>query len=384
MKILHLYSDWKWTGPAEPALNLCTTLNKRGHDITFACGKADDNLMLSKKAQSVEKYAIERGLVPITRFHLTKHFRFFKAISDFRMLTEFIKNEKFDIVHVHRNYDHLVGGIAARNAKKNLPIVRTSHYGITLKKGFRNKICLSRLTDKLITVSEQARQADIRNYNLPEEKVVKVDAAIDCQSFRPGSSSIVCREKLGIKNDDIVVGIIARIQTHRRFNELLKAMKIASQKDPRLRLLVIGRGTKQKQLLTDPTRTLGLNDVVIHAGYRREDYVDTVSCMDIDVFLVPGSDGSCRAVREVMAMGKPVIAANRGMLPEIVDNNITGLVIEDTPENLAEAILKLSRDENLRKKLAKASLKKALEKFSLDTMATQIEKVYEELLNNTR
>ncbi|MCP4267668.1 MAG: glycosyltransferase family 4 protein, partial [Candidatus Brocadiaceae bacterium] len=89
-------------------------------------------------------------------------------------------------------------------------------------------------------------------------------------------------------------------------------------------------------------------------------------------------------VREVMAMGKPVIAANRGMLPEIVDNNITGLVIEDTPENLAEAILKLSRNENLRKKLAKASLRKALEKFSLDTMATQIEKVYEELLNNTR
>ncbi|MCP4266066.1 MAG: glycosyltransferase family 4 protein, partial [Candidatus Brocadiaceae bacterium] len=278
MKILHLYSDWKWTGPAEPALNLCTTLNKRGHDITFACCKADDNLMLSKKAQSVEKYAIERGLVPITRFHLTKHFRFFKAISDFRMLTEFIKNEKFDIVHVHRNYDHLVGGIAARNAKKTLPIVRTSHYGVTLKKGFRNKICLSRLTDKLITVSEQARQADIKNYNLPEEKVVKIDAAIDCQSFRPGNSNIKKKKKLGIKNDDIVVGIIARIQTHRRFDELLKAMKIASQEDHRLRLLVIGRGTKQKQLLTDPTRTLGLNDVVIHAGYRREDYVDTVSC----------------------------------------------------------------------------------------------------------
>ena len=180
------------------------------------------------------------------------------------------------------------------------------------------------------------------------------------------------------------MGIIARIQPHRRFNELLRAIKIASQKGPRLKLLVIGRGTKQKQLLTDPTREMGLEDVVIHPGYRINDYVDVVSCMDIDVFLVPGSDGSCRAVREVMAMGIPVIAANRGMLPEIVDNDITGLVIEDTPENLAEAILKLSRDDNLRRKLSEASLNKALEKFSLETMAVQVEKVYEKLLSGRK
>jgi glycosyltransferase involved in cell wall biosynthesis len=382
MKILHLYSDWKWTGPAEPALSLCSTLKKRGHDITFACGKKDESLSFEVEPESVERYASERGLVPITRFNLTKHFRLFKAIDDVRMLTEFINSETFDLIHVHRNYDHLVGGIAASFSKKSLPIVRTSHDGVALKKGFRNKLCLSRLTDKLITVSEQARQADINNYNLTEDKVVKIDAAIDCQRFSPGTSNNGIREKLGIKDDDIVVGIIARIQPHRRFNELLQAMKIASQEDPRLRLLVIGRGTKQKQLLTDPTRTMGLEDVVIHTGYRIEDYVDTISCMDIDVFLVPGSDGSCRAVREIMAMEKPVIAANRGMLPEIVDNNITGLVVDDTPENLAEAILKLARDENLRKKLAEGSLNKAREKFSLENMAIQVEKVYEELLGS--
>ena len=35
MKILHLFSDWKWTGPAEPVLNLCKELEKRGHDVTL-------------------------------------------------------------------------------------------------------------------------------------------------------------------------------------------------------------------------------------------------------------------------------------------------------------------------------------------------------------
>jgi len=82
-----------------------------------------------------------------------------------------------------------------------------------------------------------------------------------------------------------------------------------------------------------------------------------------------------------MAMGIPVIAANRGMLPEIVDNNVNGLVVNDTPENLADAILKLAQDENLRKKMAEASLNKAVEKFSLEALATQVERVYEEILN---
>ncbi len=79
-------------------------------------------------------------------------------------------------------------------------------------------------------------------------------------------------------------------------------------------------------------------------------------------------------------MGKPVIAADRGMLSTIVDHNITGLVIDYTPVNLAEAILKLSKDSVLRNEMADASLKKARYTFSQESMAEKVEKVYEELL----
>jgi glycosyltransferase involved in cell wall biosynthesis len=126
---------------------------------------------------------------------------------------------------------------------------------------------------------------------------------------------------------------------------------------------------------------MGLSDAIVHTGYRTGDYVDVVSCMDFNVFLVPGSDGSCRAVREVMAMKIPVIAANRGMLPEIVDHNTTGLVIEDTAENLAKAFVTFAKDEPLRQRFAEASLKKAQDLFSLESMAKRVEKVYEGLLS---
>lgn len=381
MKILHLFSDWKWTGPAEPALNLCVELKKRGHDVTLACGKAMDDYPFPPDSESVEKSTYERGLVPVTRFHLSKHFSLFKYISDIKNLSVFMKEEAYDIVHVHRNQDHLVGGMAARRTGMRLPVVRTNHDGVALKKTLRNRKCITRLTDQLIEVSEEARVADMKNFGLSEDKTIMINASIDCHRFNPGDGPLTHRQKFGMKEDDIVVGIIARIQTHRRFHILLQAIKIASKEVPRLKLLVIGRGTKEKQLLTEPTRTMGLEDIVVHTGYRTGDYVETVSCMDFNIFLMPGTDGSCRAVREVMAMGKPVIAADRGMLSTIVDNNVTGFVIDDTPENLAAATVKLANDIELRKRMADASLKKAQDVFSQESMTEKVERVYEELLS---
>ncbi|MHC4308209.1 MAG: glycosyltransferase family 4 protein, partial [Planctomycetota bacterium] len=326
------------------------------------------------------KYAYERDMVPVTRFNLSKHFSFFKYISDIKNLSVLMKEEAYDIVHVHRNQDHLVGGMAARRTGRSLPIVRTNHDGVALKKNMRNKKCLTRLTDKLIEVSEEARVADMSNFGLSVDKTIMINASIDCHRFNPGSGPLTHRKMFGMKDEDIVVGIIARIQTHRRFHILLQAIKIASEEVPKLKLLVIGRGTKEKQLLTEPAKTMGLGDVVIHPGYRTGDYVEAVSCMDFNIFLMPGTDGSCRAVREVMAMGKPVIAADRGMLSSIVDDNITGFVLEDTPENLAKATVMLANDIELRKKMADASLKKAQDVFSQESMAEKVEKVYESLL----
>ncbi len=82
-----------------------------------------------------------------------------------------------------------------------------------------------------------------------------------------------------------------------------------------------------------------------------------------------------------MAMGKPVIAADRGMLSSIVDDNSTGFVIDDTPENMATTTVRLANDNELRKKMADASLKKAQDVFSQKSMAEKVEKVYEGLLS---
>jgi glycosyltransferase involved in cell wall biosynthesis len=116
------------------------------------------------------------------------------------------------------------------------------------------------------------------------------------------------------------------------------------------------------------------------AGYRTDDYLDTLACMDLFVFLMPGSDGTARALREAMAMGKAVVVANRGMLPELVDDGVTGLVVQDTPEGLSRAVLKLLRDPGLRDALGKAAYEKAHREFRLDLQAEAVEQFYQQMV----
>ena len=124
---------------------------------------------------------------------------------------------------------------------------------------------------------------------------------------------------------------------------------------------------------------MGLKDHVIFTGYQLHEYPEVLATLDMKVFLVPGSDGSCRAVREAMAMGKPVIVARRGMLPEIVEDGVSGVVVEDSPENLADAIVSLVRDVPLRKKMGEAAMRRMQDEFNLEMQSVMIEEVYKEL-----
>ena len=112
---------------------------------------------------------------------------------------------------------------------------------------------------------------------------------------------------------------------------------------PELLLVLVGRGTHFEEVAKEPIEELGISKRVVTAGYRREDYPGVLACFDMKVFLVPGTDGSCRAVREAMASSIPIIAARRGMLPELVEEG-TGVVIDDTVEGLSEAILRMASD----------------------------------------
>jgi glycosyltransferase involved in cell wall biosynthesis len=81
-----------------------------------------------------------------------------------------------------------------------------------------------------------------------------------------------------------------------------------------------------------------------------------------------------------MAMGKPVIVANRGMLPELVEDGVSGLVVNDTSEELARAALRLLHHPEMREALGKAAYQKAQQDFQLDRQAEAVERFYQQMM----
>jgi glycosyltransferase involved in cell wall biosynthesis len=82
-----------------------------------------------------------------------------------------------------------------------------------------------------------------------------------------------------------------------------------------------------------------------------------------------------------MAMGKPAVVANRGMLPELVDDGVTGFVVEDRPEAYVQATLPLLRDADLRRKMGDAAREKAHRDFRLDRQGEEVERFYERMIS---
>jgi glycosyltransferase involved in cell wall biosynthesis len=379
MKILHLFSNTKMTGPAEPAINLCASLKGHGYDVMFACCTAKAN------SKSVEVTAATRGLNPITRFKLNKHLNLRDNMYDLRRLPRFLEECRANIVHAHLDNDHLIGGRSSRKASRDILVVRSSYSGEGIKPTLRNQYLMGRLTDGLIVASESARASAIEDFGFPEDRIWVIPGAIDTSRFDSSKVTEDFRPRFGLKRDDFVVGVVARIQPHRRFDALLEAMKKVSKTDPSAKLVIIGRGTRMRQVAIEPVERMRLGGCVSFPGYQvGDDYVNTLGCFDVLIYLMPGTDGTCRTVREAMAMGKPVIAARRGMLSEIVDHAVNGLVVEDSPDTLAGAISYLARNPEIVASMSKQAARKAHQKFRLDTQARSVGWVYERLSNMGR
>jgi len=379
LRVLHLFSNKKLTGPAEPAVNLCATLRRMGLDTSFACCTVSGH-----QAPAVANCAREKGLEPVTDFALTKHLSPMWNLHDLFKLPGFIEREKYDIVHAHLKNDHLVGGMAARKARRGVKVIRSAYNYEGLPRSLRGRYMLKYLTDALIVAAEGSKAAVIDRYGFPEDKIWVVPGAVDSARFDPSRKLHDMRRRFGLESSDFVIGLVARIQRHRRFDVLLKAMKMVSRANPCVKLLIVGRSSKMGRVAVEPVSRMGLEHCVKFAGYHRgDDYVATLKCFDAKIFLVPGSDGTCRAVREAMAMGKPIIAAKRGMLPEIVDHEVNGLVIEDTPEGIAEAILHLSGNRSETMKMGLEASKNARAMYGLEVQAVSVAKIYEDILRTS-
>ena len=197
------------------------------------------------------------------------------------------------------------------------------------------------------------------------------------ERFSPGAAAPSVRAALGLLPRHRVVGVVARVQRHRRFDLLLEAMALLAARDPEARLLVVGRGTHMQEVLALPAQRLGIRERVVFAGYRDEDYPEVLRSCDVFTFPVPGSDGSCRALLEAAASGLPAVATARGALPEIVVSEDTGLIVEERAAAFAAAWETLLGDGMRRAAMGISARRRAEACFGPERLASEVARLYE-------
>jgi len=379
MKVLHLFSNTKWTGPAEPVVNLCRALQARGMDVTLACGR----VRTPPVEPTVADRARDAGVNVISDLWLRKHASLRRNYLDSLRLRTYVRQQRFDLIHTHMKNDHLVAALAARRSEVFPPVLRSSYEGDGLRPDLRNRILLKRYTKGLVTCSRKARHNDIANFRLPEERVWTAYGAVDTDQFSPERDLPDFRARFRLSSDHFIVGIVARIQTRRKFGLLLEAVARATTELSNLRVMIIGRGTRMAEVVVEPAKRLRLERYVIFPGYLRgEEFLAALKCLDAKIYLYPGTDGTCRALLQAMAFGKPCIVSNRGVLPEIVIDGHNGFVVEDDPSAFSDAILKLARDSRRRVALGVNAKNKSVADFSLQTQAAHIESIYSKLVHS--
>ena len=375
LRVLHLFSNYKWTGPAEPAHALAAGLAERGVGIVFrSSGYTKGNA----RNHVAERGALH-GLAPVTDLDLSKHRKPWRAWRDAKRLRAVLAAERFDLVHCHLANDTRIALAALREGA--LPLVR-SVYETEPERIPRSDLAAFPRARRVFVFSRGVERA-LAARGIPGERLVALEATVDLARFRPGDGTAK-RRALGLGPDDFVAGIVARVQPQRRFDLLLDAAERAARECPRFKLVVIGRGSKLDATAREPARKRGLLDRVgFFPGYfEGADYVDVLRALDVKLFLVPGTDGTARAVREALACGLPVLTTRRGALPELVRDGVTGRVLDETPEAFAEALVALSREPEARRRMGEAARKDAEARFSLarqvETVAASYRAVLEE------
>lgn len=371
--MLHLFSNYKWTGPAEPAHALATGLHARGLEVVFR----SSGYTKGDARNHVAERGAARGLAPVTDLDLSKHRKPWRDWRDARRLRALLGRERFDLVHCHLANDARI----ARRALRGLatPLVRTV-YDTEPERIPSSEWDAIREAGRVFVFARGVERA-LADTGVAPGRIVHLEATVDLERFTPGDGS-VRRRALGFADGDFVAGIVARVQPQRRFDLLLDAAEIVARTHPRFRLVVIGRGSKLEAVAREPARQRGLLDrVVFFPGYfEGADYVDVLRALDVKLFLVPGTDGSARAVREALACGVPVVCTRRGILPELVRDGVTGRVLDETPAAFAGALATLMNEPEARRRLGEAARKDAEARFSLARQVETVAESYRALL----
>lgn len=377
MQILHFCPLPLYSGLEQYALLMARQQQALGHDVTFVTLK---NSALEKECESV---GIKTILVdfPATTGTLTPARQYQAILANYPEL---------DVIHLHTSRDIPRLGLAMQfvkwkfrltNRKWRRPkIIQQNHIWMSHSKRDPIHWLTYRQLDEVWGSSEPAKKDLIRYLPVPESRIHIVKYGRDLSVRQSFLSRKDARNELGLPEDAVVLGAIARIDQGKGVWELIEGAVQVMKSEPRLHLVIIGGPT-----MSDPQSIVFSEKVEnyvaslspeiasrIHLTGAIRDAARLLKAMDIYA-QVSYKETFSLALLDAQLAGLPVLGTNSGGTPEVVREGKTGWLCE--PENassLAGALTRALQDHDHWQSFGETAQKRVEREFNLETVIQTI------------
>ena len=291
----------------------------------------------------------------------------------------FLRSTGTHIVQTH-NWGTVLEGILAAKLARVPAVIHAERGTIEGKK--RNVVLQNFLwnyANQVLAVSNAHRQRIVDVVGFPFEKIRPIYNGVDSAVFFPRSEEkLVIRKKLGLNPEDICIGTVGSLRSVKNQALLLTACKKNLPHAPNMQIVLAGDGPLKKDLVAK-AQALGL-DKNVHFVGARNDIPEVLNAFDI--FVLPSlREGMPNAVLEAMSCGVPVIATSVGGVPEVIEDNKSGILVPSQDEEALEAALAdLIREVGKRRRLGTAGRRRVLAHFSLEKMVQEYHALYQSLV----
>lgn len=289
----------------------------------------------------------------------------------------YVKEHRINVVHCHQYTPYVYGVLAAIGLPAK--VIFTEHGRFYPDSGsWKRKLinpCLSLFTKHITSISKATLEALVEHENFRRgaiKVIYNAIADIEDKLLLDDSSSL--KRSLNIPEDALVFGTIARLDPIKNQLMMVRAFARTLEQIPNAILMIVGDGDMRGELdrLVDQ---LGIRTSVVFTGYQSRPHA-YLALMDI-YLLSSLSEGTSMTLLEAMAASKPCVVTDAGGNPEIVINELNGLVTpNDDEEAFAEAMVKLGLSKDLQQRYAAAARERYQMVFSVDKMIESFQTLY--------
>lgn len=392
LRVLRIIARLNIGGPARHTVILNEGLQRLGYETLLVYGA------VGAREGSFERLAADRSLASLSIPHLGRRIKAFDDVRAFAQILRLLYRWRPDIVHTHTAKAGTLGRLAAlaynatRFRRQRCAVVHTFHGHVF--SGYFGPVgsaavqwierILARFTDCIVTISNRQREDIVSRFRIARaDQTVMVPLGLELSDLVSRTmKQRGIRARLGFDASDFVVGYVGRLVPIKDLGTLIESLALMRGARPHVRLVVVGDGEQRKQM-ERAVRSRNLHDAVRFLGWR-DDLAAIYSALD--VFVISSlNEGTPVSLIEAMAAGVPVVATAVGGVPDVVRDEVTGLLCPaGDPTALACAMTRVADDVESARARARAAREFVASQFDASRLVRDVDGLYFRVLAGKR